>query len=123
MQTVAACVNCKGLDSTEATGPDYDEIKDDRARDQCTHKESSGKLLAPGEKSVEEGHDYHTLMSGEEQVSTFKSKVIGFVRDMCACYSRQISPQTHVQLVNQVVNNYEVYQSSESGVSINYLIH
>ena len=80
VQTVTATINCQGLDSTEATGPDYDEIKDDRH--QCA-KESSGQLLAPGEKSVEEGHDYHTLMPGGEQVSTSKLKVIGFFECVC----------------------------------------
>ena len=106
MQT---CVNYKGLYSTEAIGPDYDEINDDH--DQCTHKEPLGKLLAPGEKSMEEGHDYHTLMPEGEQVSTSFECVHVHV-------AHNKLPQTQVQSVNQVVNdNYEVYQPSESGVS------
>ena len=64
-----ACVNYKSLvDNKQATGPDYDEIKYDHYP--CTQV-SSGKLL-PEEKSVEEGHDYHTLTPGEEQESTSK---------------------------------------------------
>ena len=64
-----ACINYKGsVDNKQATGPDYDEIKGDH--DSCT-QELSGKLL-PEEKSVEESHDYHTLIPGEEQESTSK---------------------------------------------------
>ena len=64
-----------GLDGTQAIGPDYDEIKeDDHIINQCTHQESSGKIL-PSEKSMGKSHDYHTLMPGGEQESTFKSKV------------------------------------------------
>jgi hypothetical protein len=54
------------------TGPDYDEIRDDQ--DECS-KESPGKILAPEEKSMEERHDYHTLMPGGEQESTRSSEL------------------------------------------------
>ena len=94
LQTVVTCVNCKGLDNKQATGPDYDEIKDDH--DPCT-QESSGKLL-PEEKSVEETHDYHTLIPGEDQERTSKVVccllyfvsacmwfTINFSSDTCTC--------------------------------------
>lgn len=76
LQTVVACVNYKGLvDNKQATGPDYDEIKDDH--DPCT-QESSGKLL-PEEKSLEEGHDYHTLIPEQESTSKVVCCMLYFV--------------------------------------------
>ena len=75
MQTGVVSVSDKAvLDNSQATGPDYDEIKDDPHT-----KESSEKLLLE-EKSVEESHNYHTLIPGEEQESN--SKVVYY---FCEC--------------------------------------
>ena len=68
-QTVMVCVNHQH-NSTQGIGPDYDAVKDEPGTD---HEKPSGKLH-PEEKSVEEIHNYHTLIPecDEEQISTSK---------------------------------------------------